>query len=395
MEINKCNICGGEQKIIYELPFLDLQGFNERKYVQKICLCEKCGFIYTKNPFSEEQLADRYKNFSKFEFDSKEYILDEADEYKKRCVRQYDFIKGAIGEDFLSMLEIGAASGYNLSLYTDKEVKGIEPSWNNCYLASKYYKLDMYNGMFDQYIREKDSKKYDMIFISNTLEHIVNPMDFILKCKSICNKYMFIEVPSFDYKFIEEPLGMFCEEHVNYFTLEGLTNLMKSVGFELIDVNIVFGLGNYLPAAWPALSTVWKITEDNKRQVNTPVMDTGLIINTYIDKNKRALEGVKNMIDKIPSDEKLAVWGTGHHASMLLANTSLGEKNIVKVYDSDKRKHHYTFAEKNICSFDEQDIYNKEIDSILIATYTAQKAICKITDKYKELCKIYTLYDLI
>ena len=49
-------------------------------------------------------------------------------------------------------------------------------------------------------------------------------------------------------------------------------------------------------------------------------------------------ETVKDKINLIPDDVKLAIWGVGHHVSMLLANTRLEVKNIVRVYDSDKRK---------------------------------------------------------
>lgn len=107
-----------------------------------------------------------------------------------------------------------------------------------------------------------------------------------------------------------------------------------------------------------------------------------------------ALERLKQLIDQIPQDKRLAVWGTGHHASMLLANTSLSEKSIIRVYDSDVRKHVYTFHGVKIHSFDENDIYDKKIDGILVATYTAQKEISKVLENYKDLCTIYYLYDM-
>ncbi len=54
----------------------------------------------------------------------------------------------------------------------------------------------------------------------------------------------------------------------------------------------------------------------------------------------------------------------------------------------------YTFCGVNISAFDENDIYDNVIDCILVATYTAQKAISKVLDKYKDICTIYYLYDL-
>ncbi len=58
------------------------------------------------------------------------------------------------------------------------------------------------------------------------LEHIVDPAKFISDCSEIDSKYIFIDVPTLDVKPVEEPMGMFCEEHVNIFTLDSICELM-------------------------------------------------------------------------------------------------------------------------------------------------------------------------
>lgn len=338
IEIGTCNICGGGVIDKFELSFKDVVGMAH-EYTQIISVCNKCGFIFTKNPFCNEQLEDRYMNFSKFEFDSNEYILDESEDYRIRSIRQKSFIDRVVGvENVMSILEIGAASGFNLSLYKNQcKVYGIEPSRKNCINALELYGIEMYQGMCNQYFEKKLSVNYDMIFLSHVLEHIINPRDFILQCKKINHKYIFIEVPSFDYKFVDEPFGMFGEEHVNMFTLESLENLMNSCGYELLNVDMIMGIEQNLPAGWPAISTMWikKIGNIKKHEY---VMESYKLLDEYISKSIFKLNNIKMSIDKINKDKRLAVWGTGHHASMLLANTSLINKNIVKVYDSDERK---------------------------------------------------------
>ena len=47
----------------------------------------------------------------------------------------------------------------------------------------------MFCGVFDEFeesVRNTD-KRWDMIFMSHTLEHIVNPCDFVRKC--VKNEY--------------------------------------------------------------------------------------------------------------------------------------------------------------------------------------------------------------
>lgn len=378
---------------VYDLKFKDIVGM-EKVYTQNVSICPKCGFIFTANPFSTDQLNTRYKNFSKFEFDDNDYILEESDTYKIRSRRQKDFIRRTVREDsFKSILEVGAASGYNLSLYKDCDVYGIEPSDLNCENAKKNYNIDMFSGVFDEfYANRAGERKYDLIFLSHVLEHIVNPSDFIGKCVEINSKYIFVEVPTFDYKFIDEPFGMFCEEHVNMFTLQSLENLMGRWGYALVDAEMLMEIGQTLPAGWPAISTLWIKSENIV--MHKMAFNSEDVLKCYIEKSEEEMLNVRKKIENIPDTSKLGIWGTGHHASMLLANSDLSQKNIVKVYDSDKKRRGMIFAGLPIEPFDCKDIENGRIDTILVATYTAQKAITNILKEYNNKVDIVTLYDI-
>lgn len=294
-----------------------------------------------------------------------------------------------IGGGYESILEVGAASGYNLSLYTGKRRLGIEPSALNCKLAKKNYGVDMFNGLWSEFLEKNSGETFDLIFTSHVLEHIVDPMKFIRECATICNRYMFVEVPCFDIKFVEEPYGMFAEEHVNYFTIQSLWNLMNNAGFAPIEFEMIFGFKNILPNGYPAISTLWKKADDKKS-----IYNSGACLERYLAENEILLQAVNEKIKQIPSDEKLALWGIAHHAAMLLANTSLAEKNIVRVYDSDKRKMGLKFFGVPITPFNEEDIISGAVDAILLTTYTAQRKISKVIDKMNLPCKVYKLYDI-
>lgn len=208
-------------KKLYDLTFIDIFGMADQ-YEQHICYCEKCGFIFTSNPFSEQQLSKRYKTISKYEFDDPNSIYKESSSYLKRCRRQRHFLYDSIvdfHQEIESILEIGAASGYNLSIYkNDCRVEGVEPSKKNCSLAKTLYGVHLFSGTFQEFYQTESEKSFDLIFLSHVLEHIVNP---------------------FDFKFIDEPYGMFGEEHVNFFTYESLSSLMNHAGYELLNANII------------------------------------------------------------------------------------------------------------------------------------------------------------
>lgn len=79
---------------------------------------------------------------------------------------------------------------------------------------------------------------------------------------------------------------------------------------------------------------------------------------------------------------------------MRLANTNLADKNIVKVYDSDGRKHGLKLCRLSIEAFSDADIKDHQIDVVLLATYTAQKALEKILSVYESQIEIVKLYSL-
>ncbi len=380
--------------VVYKVKNKELVGMA-KEYTQDISMCNNCGFIFTRNPFDEKKLNNRYKKFSKFEFDDEEYVLDEAADYKARCRRQQQFIDRVVGvSNIESILEVGAASGYNLSLYKDvAKVYGIEPSYNNCQNAEKKYKVSMFCGVFEEFYRAREEIQYDLIFLSMTLEHIVNPCEFIQKCAELNKNFIFIEVPTFDYKFSDEPFGMFCEEHVNMFTLEGLQSLMIKCGYQLLNAEFVLGLEQKLPAGFPAMATLWRKVPPKAKQKKYKIINSSEdILTNYIKDSERELERIRKIIKNIDGNKRLAIWGTGHHVSMLLANTDLASKNIVKVYDSDSRKHGMTLCNVPIEAFSETDIKEDKIDAIFLATYTAQRALAQKLSIYEKEIEILKLY---
>ena len=381
-----CCICGAPVKTIYKEKFIDILGMA-RKYEQHIGLCDTCGFIFTQNPFSATLLENRYKVDSKFEYDAEDY--DFGYETSMSTKRQLNLFREH-DVQFNSVLEVGAASGANLSKYECRCKMGIEPSAFNCYLAEKKYGLKMFNGMFDEYI-QTHQESYDLIVLSMVLEHIVNPFSFIKKLRDINNTYIYIYIPSMDVKFINEPFGMFAEEHVNYFTFEGLNSLMAAAGYGLVDAKVEYEPDLRCPAGVPSISSLWE--KDKPQGKLRPVFNSREILEKYIEVNTKELETIKKKIDLIPKKERLAIWGTGHHVSMLLANTSLHEKNIVKFYDSDDKKHKYTMLEKEIVSFNPKDIESGEVEGIFIGTYVFQEAIYGILKQYHKQCHIYKLYE--
>jgi 2-polyprenyl-3-methyl-5-hydroxy-6-metoxy-1,4-benzoquinol methylase len=313
-EIRNCCICGTEARTVYSIPFLEVYGMD-REYTQKINVCSHCGFIYTANPFRSELLSNRYKKMSKYEFDRDRIITEEKRDYIRRCNRQYSFIKNN-DIKYESIFEVGAASGFNLSLYKKDgiAVYGIEPSIKNVESCREKYNVELFCGMFHEYKETEPVQTYDLVFLSHILEHIVNPHQFMSDLSKINNRYIFIDVPTFDYKFKDEPFGMFTDEHVNYFTFEGLNSLMKSLHYSNIDANIAFDSGADIPSGGPCLLTLWQKQDAPHRSLTAnklAVMSSSHLLGEYLRASEELQKEINIIIDGIQTD-KLAVWGTGN-----------------------------------------------------------------------------------
>jgi hypothetical protein len=382
----KCCVCAFKTEEVYRLQFGEIFGMAN-EYEQKINICPNCGFIYTANPFSEEALANRYKSMSKFEYDTNNNVFEDSASYKKRCLRQRQFLKNSALK-INSLFEVGCASGYNLSIYAQDGVNvyGIEPSKANVASCKAKYGIELFCGMFSEYQSYKPAdEQYDLVFLSHILEHIINPYDFMRNISQIAAGFVFIEVPVFDYKLCDEPFGMFAEEHINYFTFENLREIMKRLGFYVVDAALNYCLDTDLPAGMPCLSSLWSREKIHSSLASTrkPVFSSHDLFINYIKKSEEQDTEVQACIDSIENKSPIAVWGTGHHTSRLLGMTHLPDKNIVKFYDSDLRKKGMTYYGKTISPFDPSDMNNGAIETILISTYVAQKAILSVLNKNK------------
>ena len=90
MYINKCSICGNNIKTVYNVKYIGLVGLAD-EYNEEVGYCDNCEFLFKRNPFTESQLENRYKNLSKYEFkDNNNFV--EGKDYIQRSITQKNFI---------------------------------------------------------------------------------------------------------------------------------------------------------------------------------------------------------------------------------------------------------------------------------------------------------------
>jgi len=238
----------------------------------KVIQCKNCKhFQLTPIPSQKEDEIFYDKNLQEKNIKYFGGINEHRNKSKEDTIRRVNFLKKFIKKKD-KILEIGSGHGFFLESMTDLgyNITGIEISKEKRKISKKITKakiLDI-NLLNDDY----KIQSYDVIVMFHVLEHIVEPLQFLKKLKTILTKkgILIIEVPNVD-DFQLDTNEMYKEffwqrAHIHYFNRKRLEMLLKKVK---LDVKI-FGVQRY------SLENMinWNIT--NKPQLNLPSFSPNL-----------------------------------------------------------------------------------------------------------------------
>lgn len=208
-----------------------------------IFYCEKCG-LYSAGK-SENEVKESVTELYESEYwrttsvDGNNYNrVDDTkanDEGKKRnWISQYSYCKQYLLSKKI-ILDVGSGLGHALVWFEEEGhiVTGIEPDPKNVELINK--KLNQGNCIHG-YVEEIDlNTKFDIIWMSHVLEHLIRPDLFLEKIKNNLkkNSIFFIEVP--DCENNETFHDSLLAPHTFHFSKNALTKLVERTGFSVIS----------------------------------------------------------------------------------------------------------------------------------------------------------------
>ena len=225
----------------------------------KIIQCETCGFVHTNPIPTEEQLDVVYKN---------DYYTREKPQFIKRQLEdldwwnivyddRYDFFEQNLPMTRRKILDIGCGPGFFLKRGFERGWKGlgIEPSRQAGEFA-KRQGLKVLNCFLNKAELQESNERFDVIHMSEVLEHIPDPLSLCKNAYTLLNKggIICIVVPN-DYnpiqKVLREKLGfqpywLAPPHHINYFTFDSLKGLLKRTGFKVMHTTTTFPMEFFL-----------------------------------------------------------------------------------------------------------------------------------------------------
>lgn len=221
----KCIICLAELKEYSHNSYLKMPVF----------FCRICDMYVTGKSEEEtkEQLRGLYSGEYWEERNAEKSILSnytdiDSQGKKRNWMSQFAYCKKYF-RNKKSILEIGVGGGQTIYWFDqlNYNVVGIEPDKKNTQLINKKLKNSKVINSFIEEIEIRE--KFDIIWMSHVLEHLVRPDLFLKKIKNNLksNGIFFIEVPSSEHKETLES-SIFRNPHVYHFTKKSLLRLVES-----------------------------------------------------------------------------------------------------------------------------------------------------------------------
>lgn len=364
-----CPICSCENNIkIEQIKLLIPQEYHlpSEYWVTE---CEQCGFCYADTEASVEDYNNYYANCNTYsgtpvDVQEWDYLHETVGELIKNRIKCDDFVldMGFGQGNFLKWLQ---KNGYTNIIGIDPSETSVSKIRQNGICASV--------GSVFQSPSAELKNQIKCVFLFDVLEHLLFPKDAIQHIKEylVEDGYLMLSVPN--YAFLEKNnnpiINMFNQEHINYFSVISLDNIMAEFGFSKIASN-----NSSQEEEIIALYQLHNIALRDLQRDNICGDEIRDYVARFDVRRTRIQDKLYSL--KLQGNSKIYVWGTGAFTMWLLANTILSEFEISFI-DNNKTKIGNTFwkstiagsesvTDKNqpivICSM----LYAKEIEKQIV-----------------------------
>ena len=305
----KCRVCNNLINKIYETPKIPEYIWPSKKKKKiskcKVFSCKKC-YALQLQKFSKKRIKSFYGEES-FNIVTKKTHMDRINIIKKNYCSNF-FKKKDI-------IDIGG--GVN-PVFGNKNIDVMDIK------ISKKIKKNLKGNFFLGDIEEKKiKKKYDIIFLLHTLEHILNPLKAIKNIEYLLKKNgrVFIEIPNFDYFIEKRPHYAVFHQHLNMYNIKNFKNLLS---FTELSIEKIFTINSVIFCSLKKKNKINKVLKFNPKKKFQIL--------------KYNLKRQKDLLIDFSKNFFLDIYGAGGSSSLFIANHKFIIKKILNIYDNDKGK---------------------------------------------------------
>lgn len=268
MKNSNCPICSSERTNFLTQKYDDRFGQPD---LFDFYFCQNCNIAFITNKPSKGSLSCLYKKYyvSESVVEKKSFLLRKILEKLKLDYLILNKLAGNIIiinniSSKFKILEIGSGFNKNIKEIIEKKKinwKGLEVN-KDCVNKINQSGLFAYHGTIDDF---KVNEKFDIIVLSQALEHQYDINAFFENCRKIlnpCGKIIFT-TPNFDSIYREKYKKKWINWHAPYHTIllskKGIENICKKNGFKVIKFY------TYTPTSWYLLQKNFKIPKRGEK----------------------------------------------------------------------------------------------------------------------------------
>lgn len=381
MTKHHCIICESTDYISIRKGTWDIVGVGDIEV--SFDICKDCGYIGQISPIPYEQMIGHYEFFSNYQvLDANYKVPEEPNKKAARYIRIASDGCPTPGRIY----EVGCASGANLHYFKKAgwDVGGCEPSHFVAKQAKEYHGIDVDVGAEEDIL--PNVKNVDILMFAHVIEHLHDPVSALKRAKDCLapDGHILFEVPcSIRPELL--PIGWFAFEHLSYFTVGTVQNLLSQAGLAPDEIFTT------MIDEYPALTILARPT-DRKAPLFNCFENSLQFCEEYNTLDRNAWTAHNQTFLKSTKD--VYVWGAGVHTAQLFDETDLLKlRNVIGVIDSDHQKWGKKQGNHNIISPDEF-IKKSGDSSVVVSSKFAEESITKaILELGVPRERIITLYD--
>lgn len=166
---------------------------------------------------------------------------------KHRIMNYHKFFVDNVTEND-TVLDIGCGNGaltYDVAMKA-KKVVGIDLSESNISIAKRMYSRENIEFICGDALTDLPNEQFDVIILSNVLEHIDKRVEFLMSAKKLASKFL-IRVPMLNRSWIDlykKELGLeyrLDKTHFVEYTFEGFKEELGKAELRVLNYSIQFG----------------------------------------------------------------------------------------------------------------------------------------------------------
>lgn len=358
-----CPCCSNDEaEQLFDVGFVN-NNCLPSKY--NIVSCDKCGFTFANSDANQSVYDNYYKGFNIYATDT-DVKIGGQDLSGTSYEKVFDGIKKIISKKEL-IIDLGCGNGSLLSILQDNgyaNLCGLDPSED----AIERLKKRGINGCLSNIfypVNAEDRNKYDVVLSTCVIEHIFDLYNYIeqmkLYLKDNTSKIV-LSCPAVEgfSEHITARANYFNQEHINYFSIESLDNLMRTHGLKRINDNTYFYQNGekFILAVY--------VKSDEKEEIIKDTVSKKTIL-SYLDQleiKNRALNRNLDIIEK--RSENVVVFGAGQFISQILFERPKFIDKIDCFIDNNPEKQKRTIMGKRV--YPVSELLNKSGKLIVICS---------------------------